>query len=111
MTIHKSQGQTIQRVKVDLSRVFETGQVYTALSRTVSADCLEVAGSDDGKVSVDTVALRFCKQKNILQIVFSHFKTQRCCTRNTVRRYLHRTNNNRVTRDTIAEATYVYTIY
>jgi len=33
MTIHKSQGQTIERLRVDLSKCFMAGQVYTALSR------------------------------------------------------------------------------
>ena len=31
MSIHKSQGQTIDLVKIDLGAVFETGRSYTAL--------------------------------------------------------------------------------
>ena len=31
MSIHKSQGQTLERVKVDLAKVFEKGTVYRSL--------------------------------------------------------------------------------
>lgn len=44
MSIHKSQGQTLERVKIDLSKVFEKGQIYTAISRAVSMDGLQVVG-------------------------------------------------------------------
>ena len=40
-TIHKSQGQTLKRVRIDLGiGAFEVGQVYTALSRCTSMDGL-----------------------------------------------------------------------
>lgn len=65
MSIHKSQGQTIQRVKVDLGRVFEKGEIdrwvnsnterfvgqsYVALSRAASLDGLQVLRFDPKKV-------------------------------------------------------------
>ena len=44
VTIHKSQGQTYNAVKVDLSRgAFTTGQTYTALSRCRSMESLYLA--------------------------------------------------------------------
>lgn len=42
MSIHKSQGQTIQRLRVDLHKVFEKGQAYVAISRAVSASTLQI---------------------------------------------------------------------
>ena len=42
LSIHKAQGQTIQRLRVDLKNIFEAGQVYVALSRAVSMDNLQV---------------------------------------------------------------------
>jgi ATP-dependent DNA helicase PIF1 len=42
LTIHKSQGQTIERVKIDLKKIFVEGQTYVAISRAVSLDTLEI---------------------------------------------------------------------
>lgn len=44
ITIHKAQGMTLSRVKVDLDGTFDDGQAYVALSRATSLDGLELRG-------------------------------------------------------------------
>ncbi|ROV95811.1 hypothetical protein VSDG_05205 [Cytospora chrysosperma] len=48
LSIHKAQGMTLDRVKVDLSRAFSEGQVYVALSRATSLQGLKVVGDPKG---------------------------------------------------------------
>ncbi|RDB29689.1 ATP-dependent DNA helicase PIF1 [Hypsizygus marmoreus] len=50
LSVHKSQGQTLERVKVDLRRTFEKGQAYVALSRATSLAQLQVLNFDPSKV-------------------------------------------------------------
>lgn len=50
LSIHKSQGQTLQKVKVDLTRIFENGQAYVALSRAVARDGLQIVNFRKDKV-------------------------------------------------------------
>ncbi|RYP82365.1 hypothetical protein DL769_001690 [Monosporascus sp. CRB-8-3] len=48
MSIHKAQGMTLGKVIVDLTRAFEEGQVYVALSRARSLDGLKIEGDPRG---------------------------------------------------------------
>ncbi|KAF5986178.1 atp-dependent dna helicase pif1 [Fusarium coicis] len=48
ITIHKSQGMTLERVIVNLSRAFAEGQVYVALSRATGLRGLKLEGSAQG---------------------------------------------------------------
>lgn len=50
LSIHKAQGQTLARVKVNLGKVFEKGQAYVALSRAVTQEGLQVLNFDKQKV-------------------------------------------------------------
>lgn len=50
LSIHKAQGQTLDRVKVDLGKIFEKGQAYVALSRATCQEGLQVLRFDPKKV-------------------------------------------------------------
>jgi ATP-dependent DNA helicase PIF1 len=59
LSIHKAQGQTLERVKVDLGRVFEKGQAYVALSRATTQQGLQVTRFDARKVMVHPKVVAF----------------------------------------------------
>ena len=50
LSIHKAQGQTLNRVKVDLGKIFEKGQAYVALSRATCQEGLQIIRFDPKKV-------------------------------------------------------------
>ena len=61
LSIHKSQGQTLPRVKVDLKKVFEKGQAYVALSRAVSREGLQVLNFNKLRVGAHEKVIEFYK--------------------------------------------------
>ena len=50
LSIHKAQGQTLERVRVDLGKIFEKGQAYVALSRATCQEGLQITRFDPKKV-------------------------------------------------------------
>ena len=63
VTIHKSQGMTLDRCQLNLSRVFEAGQAYVALSRLKSLKGLELRGFSQKCVYADRAVLEFYARK------------------------------------------------
>jgi len=63
LSVHKSQGQTLDRVRVDLRNTFEKGQAYVALSRARSLEALEVQNFDPLKVMAHPRVIEWYKKR------------------------------------------------
>lgn len=59
LTVHKSQGMTLDRVRLNLSSVFEAGQAYVALSRIRSIESLSLESFPEHVVKANPKALHF----------------------------------------------------
>ena len=57
ITIHKSQGMTLSSAQIDLSKTFEVGQGYVALSRIKELDGLKLIGINYKALKVDPLIL------------------------------------------------------
>lgn len=58
ITVHKSQGMTLEAAEIDLSKTFETGQGYVALSRLKSLDKLRLLGFNEMALKIDALAFK-----------------------------------------------------
>ncbi|GAV29131.1 hypothetical protein PMKS-002611 [Pichia membranifaciens] len=59
LSIHKSQGQTLKFVSVDLKKIFENGQAYVALSRAEHRRGLQVLNFSPQKIRTDPRVKKF----------------------------------------------------
>ena len=63
ITIHKSQGATLDNAMIDIGRnIFESGQVYVALSRVKSLDGLYISHFEPHKIRANQKVIEFYKQ-------------------------------------------------
>jgi ATP-dependent DNA helicase PIF1 len=61
MTIHKSQGLTLDKISCDLSDVFSPGQAYVALSRARTLEGIFIESINFNRISSDHGAVSFYK--------------------------------------------------
>ncbi len=62
ITVHKSQGMTLEAAEIDLSKTFETGQGYVALSRLKELENLRLIGINEMALKVDALAFKADKR-------------------------------------------------
>ena len=63
LTIHKSQGMTLDKVIVNLSKVFEEGQAYVALSRARNLRGLRVEALADRQIAANAEVKAFLRKE------------------------------------------------
>ena len=80
ITIHKSQGMTLEKAEIDLSKTFEVGQGYVAISRVRSYDGLFLKGINNMALQVDFDVLnndqKFKKESQLIEKKFLSFSDQ-----------------------------------
>ncbi len=76
ITVHKSQGMSLDAAEIDLSKSFEKGMGYVALSRVRSFDGLKLMGLNDIALQVNEEALELDKEfTKMSQVVSSDLKS------------------------------------
>lgn len=59
ITVHKSQGMTLDAAEMDLSKVFEPGQGYVALSRVKALESLKLLGLNESGLNAHPLVARW----------------------------------------------------
>lgn len=98
LSIHKAQGQTLARVKVDLGKVFEKGQAYVALSRATTLEGLQVLRFDKQKVMAHPRVVSFYQK---LYSAESALKTKKKATQQSMTSFASTTTSRPPTRKPI----------
>jgi len=62
ITVHKSQGLTMDKVEMHLAKAFSTGMVYVALSRVRSLEGLSLGSFNASKITADSIVLEWWSQ-------------------------------------------------
>ncbi|MCB9262517.1 MAG: AAA family ATPase [Flavobacteriales bacterium] len=68
ITVHKSQGMTLDAAEIDLTKTFEHGQGYVALSRLKDLSGMRLLGYNEIALQVDSLALKADKRFQQLSI-------------------------------------------
>ncbi len=80
ITVHKSQGMTLDSAAMDLSKTFEPGQGYVALSRVKSWGGLKLLGCNHNALVVDPLVLkadrRFQELSDESEAAFGQLETE-----------------------------------
>lgn len=63
ITIHKSQGMSLDKMVVNISTCWEPGQAYVALSRARTKEGLHIEGYREGAIKASKLALEFYRQQ------------------------------------------------
>lgn len=61
ITVHKSQGMTLDAIECDLGKAFEDGQIYVALSRAKSLDNVYLKNFNQNLIKVNQKVVEFYK--------------------------------------------------
>lgn len=64
VTVHKSQGMTLESARIQCGNFFAEGQAYVALSRVRNLAGLQVEGFDETRVKTSSTAKRFYDDQN-----------------------------------------------
>jgi len=68
ITVHKSQGMTLEKIKCSLGNAFAEGQVYVAISRVKTINGLFIDSFNINNIKANKKVIEFYKNKSIINI-------------------------------------------